>query len=190
MLKKIILFFKRLCIVVLVLAVFVFLFSGMLYRSAFSYDAVNSRDTCVSYGNEIKDYVDSKVNYESINTIDEIIDESLSITSEKLNFIFDKASNSPDIIMDTEATNCIGYSCFYTIVCNYLLNKNKLSGSWVAKPYVATIHFFNINIHNYFESPFFKDHDIVIIENVKENKRIAVDPSLNDYFWINKITIK
>lgn len=83
--------------------------------------------------------------------------------------------------------NCVGYTTFFATTCNYLLEKNNLSDIWIAKPQVGQLYLLGVNIHNYFNSAFFKDHDFVTIENKKTGEIYAVDPTISDYLRIKEV---
>jgi len=53
---------------------------------------------------------------------------------------------------------------------------------------VEQLYFLGTNIHKYFNSSFFKDHDFVTIENKTTGEIFAVDPTVNDYLRIDFIT--
>ena len=57
-----------------------------------------------------------------------------------------------------------------------------------AKHQIGQLHYLEINIHKYFNSSFFKNHDFVTIENRETEEIIAVDPTVNDYLYICFIT--
>ncbi|WGU67484.1 hypothetical protein QIU19_07690 [Capnocytophaga canimorsus] len=81
----------------------------------------------------------------------------------------------------------MGYAQFFALVCNYMLKKNNLHKEWVAKVYIGKLKFLGNDIHQYFQSSFFKDHDFVVVENVRTQEIYAVDPTLYDYFVIKKV---
>ncbi len=122
--------------------------------------------------------------------LSEIINTSQKCTSEKLNFTFAKCNTDPNLLINYGKTNCIGYATFATSICNYLLERQNMKRQWVATPYIAEIYFCDVNIHPFFNSSFFKDHDIVVIENLITHQKFAFDPSLNDYFGIYKIRLR
>jgi len=68
------------------------------------------------------------------------------------------------------------------------LDKYELSGNWIAKPQIGQLNFLGINVHKYFNSQFFKDHDFVLIENKTTDEVFAVDPTVRDYLKINFIS--
>ncbi len=64
---------------------------------------------------------------------------------------------------------------------------SKLAIAWQAKAYKGQLYFFDMNVHNFFDSPFFKDQDSVLFENNKTKQSFAVDPKVADYFFIQRV---
>jgi hypothetical protein len=94
----------------------------------------------------------------------------------------------PNKLLISKHANCIGYAAFFSTVCNSLLEKNNLDQQWIAKPLIGQLYFLDKNIHPYFKSAFFKDHDFAVVKNKETGKVFAVDPSLNDYTGIDFVS--
>ncbi|MFN6038610.1 MAG: hypothetical protein ACK452_09085, partial [Bacteroidota bacterium] len=58
------------------------------------------------------------------------------------------------------------------------------------KHHIGHIHFFGFDVHDWFSSKFFQDHDFVSIENKKTGEIYAVDPTAEDYLFIEFIRYK
>jgi len=65
-----------------------------------------------------------------------------------------------------------------------------LDNEWKATAHIGKLDLFGENIHSYIKSPFFKNHDFVIIMNITTQEKIIIDPSLYDYLMIEKVTLK
>ncbi len=111
---------------------------------------------------------------------EEVIETALSRTAQTLNFTFSKCYRDPDKLLKSKKANCIGYAAFCSAACNQLFEESKMK-DWKATPQIAKIYVLGINVHQFISSPFFKDHDIVKIENTKTGECFFVDPSLYDY---------
>jgi len=59
-----------------------------------------------------------------------------------------------------------------------------------AKHQIGQLEFLGINLHQYFDNPFFKDHNFNTITDNKTHKTLAIDPSVSDYLWISKVALK
>ncbi len=55
---------------------------------------------------------------------------------------------------------------------------------------IGQLDFLGIDLHQFFESSFFKDHDFNQIRNLGTGEVILVDPSISDYLWINRVVSK
>ena len=181
---------KRIALIILILATVGFLFRGWIYGQLVTYKSIGKRTSYVASDTKLIDYIDERADYKNDPDIKDIIKTSLSATSRQLNFSASKNDNDPNKLIKSKKAHCVGYAAFFSTTCNYLLMKYKLSKTWVAKPQVGQLYFFGYNIHKYFNSPFFKDHDFVTIENKSTGEIFAVDPTVNDYLLINYVTFK
>jgi hypothetical protein len=150
-------------------------------RPAFNYPATNCK---------LIDYINARADKQTNPDIEQIIKLALSITSKQLNFTAGKNHNDPNRLIHTKTAHCVGYAAFFATTCNHLLNRYKLNNIWTAKPWVGQLYIFDNNIHRYFNSPFFKDHNFVTITNTTTGKLYAVDPTVNDYLYIDFIMCK
>ena len=70
------------------------------------------------------------------------------------------------------------------------IEKNNLSKEWETVHHIGKLTLLGADIHDLFDSPFFKDHDFVVLRNKTSNKVIAVDPSVYDYLWIEEVSFE
>jgi len=181
---------KRIFFAILAILIICIVFRGTLYRYIVSYKSIGQRTNYTITNDKLTRYIEEHCIEKDSVSIEEIIKNSLSLTSKTLNFTFSKSDQNPNRLIDAKTANCIGYSAFFTVVCNYQLKKYNLSDQWIASSEIGQLFVFCVNIHNYFDSSFFKDHDFVIIKNKITDKIFAVDPSINDYLYIDYITFK
>ena len=181
-------FIKRTILTILILMTVGLLFRGYIYRHIVTYKSVGQRQNYSVIDDKLIDYIEMNLGDKKDLDIKNIIEIGLSRTSKQLNFTASKNDNDPNKLINSKTAHCVGYSSFYATTCNYLLKKNNLADIWTAKPQIGQIFLFGINIHKYFKSSFFKDHDFVTIENKITGKVFAVDPTINDYLYIDYIT--
>lgn len=81
----------------------------------------------------------------------------------------------------------MGYAAYCATAINALLARQDMANEWQARPQAAHLYLFNKNIHQWFHSPFFKDHDIVVVSDNSGQHTIAIDPSLYDYLDIIEV---
>ncbi|AXT50366.1 hypothetical protein D1818_05810 [Aquimarina sp. BL5] len=167
-----------------------FIFRGYIYRVSVKYDAIEERKGYTIINSKLISYLDDSTVSDNLPSITSIVDKSNELTSEKLEFTSSKCDVDPNKIVNTHKTQCVGYAYFYAFTCNYLIEKSRLSNEWKAKAYVGKLFFLGIDIHKYFDSPFFKDHDFVIVENSNTGERVYIDPTISDYLSIDRVSIK
>jgi hypothetical protein len=134
-------------------------------------------------------YIEDNCIVKDSTDIKAIIKAGLSATSKLLDFSFVESTSDPNKLIESPKANCIGYAALFSTICDYQLERYH-PGQWTVSHEIGQLYLLGTNIHGYFKSPFFKDHDFVVIKNATTNEVFAVDPSLNDYLHINFITLK
>lgn len=166
----------------------IIVFRGWLYRELITYRSIGQRTNYSITNKKLADYITTNTDKQNNTDAKEIIKQALSITSQQLNFTVAKNDNDPNKLINSKTAHCVGYAAFFSTTCNYLLQKNDLAGNWVARPQIGQLYLLGINVHPYFHSSFFKDHDFDIIENKNTGEILAVDPTINDYLHIDFVT--
>ena len=164
------------------------LFRGWFYRHLVTYKSVGQRTNYSATDNKLVDYINASADEQTDPDIEQIIKLGLSITSEQLKFTANKNDTDPNKLITSKTAHCVGYASFFATTCNHLIDKHNLADTWTAKQQVGQLYFLGTNIHKYFNSSFFKDHDFVTIENKTTGEIFAVDPTVNDYLYIDFIT--
>ncbi len=183
-------FIKRTLLIFLILFVVGTLFRGCIYRQLITYKTIEPRQDYPIPNEKLVAYIELNSEDKKELSVKEIIKLSLSITSKQLNFTASKNENDPNKLIFTKTAHCVGYAAFFATSCNHLLRKYDFDEIWIAQPHIGKLYLLGVDIHKYFNSPFFKDHDFVIIKNKKTGATFAVDPTLYDYFYIDFITCK
>jgi hypothetical protein len=181
-------FLKGAILTIIILTTAGLLFRGWLYRHFVTYKSLGIRTSYSATDEKLLEYINTNIDEQTKPNIEDIIKLGLSRTSKQLHFTADKNDIDPNKLVYSKTAHCVGYAAFFSTTCNYLFNKYKLSDTWIAKPQVGQLYFLGINMHKYFNTAFFKDHDFVTIENKINSETIAVDPTVNDYAGINFIT--
>lgn len=183
-------FIKRSLQVMLIGLVICILFRGWLYRHLVTYRSIGQRTPYFVTNNKLAAYIDKSTENKKSQDIKEIIEMSLSATSKQLNYTATKNDIDPNKLISSQTAHCVGYAFFFSTTCNYLIDKNDRTSPWIAIPQIGQLSLLGINIHKYINTPFFKDHDFVIIKNKATGKTYAVDPTVNDYLFIDFVTYK
>ncbi|MFB9077963.1 hypothetical protein ACFFLS_04755 [Flavobacterium procerum] len=179
---------KRIALAILILTAVGLVFRGWFYRHLVTYKSVGLRINYSATNDKLVDLINSSAGKQTDLDIEQIIELGLSITSKQLNFTVDKNNTDPNKLITSKTAHCVGYASFFATTCNELLKKYNLADTWTAKPQIGQLYFLGTNIHKYYNTPFFKDHDFVTIENKKTGQTFAVDPTVNDYLSINFVT--
>jgi hypothetical protein len=180
-------FIKQTFIITLILVTVGILLRGWIYRELVTYKSIGLRTIYPATAKNLTDYIATSTARQTNPDIEQIVELGLSITSDQLRFTASKNEVDPNKLINSRTSHCVGYASFFATTCHYLVEKHNLSDQWTIKPHIGQLYFLGENIHKYFSSPFFKDHDFVTIENKKTGEVIAVDPTVDDYLYIDLI---
>lgn len=118
------------------------------------------------------------------------MDLSLRLTSNILSYSSNISETNPNKLYHTGEATCVGYATFTAAVANYILNQENNHG-WEAIPVKGHLYLFGIDVHQYMgNNKMFKDHNFVIFRNKESNTEIYIDPTVNDYLWIDRVSMK
>lgn len=174
----------------IILIIILCVFRGYIYRAFIKYEPIEERKGYPVHNSKLIDYIESATTDSRLSNIVLILDKSNELTNKKLKFTSSICDIDPNRLVNSSRTHCVGYSYFYASTCNYLLKKSGFSNEWQAKTFEGKLYFLGINVHKYINSPFFKDHDFVIVENLVTREKIYVDPTVSDYLGIDKVSIR
>lgn len=154
------------------LLAFTLTITGVVAQTGLNYEVISTIST-KAQPSPIEVKIKSK-------NIDSLIDYSLGVTTDNLSFSLKSSGNSSVAsISSTGKAHCVGYSRYFAAVITEALAKNQLT-QYKVSHVRAKIHMLGFNVHQAFNDPAFKDHDVCLITNVKNGERIFVDPSLSE----------
>jgi hypothetical protein len=174
----------KILVVVLASILIIFIFRGPLYRCFFSYEKCGERQSYSVTSPLLKEYIDSVTVKRRAESVEQVIELTHEITSHQLSFQASRSEINPNKLFPNKRTHCVGYSAFYTAVCNYLLKQNGFADSFQCRAYCGQIHLLGYNVHSLFDSAFFADHDFNCIQNASGSEKYFTDPTLYDYLGI------
>jgi len=163
-----------------------FILRGVLFRYLINYNVVSSRAAIEISNQRLIDKINAK-------SIDKTIDlETLTcianaITCEMLSFTNGKASANPNQLLQTQRANCVGYAAMLNSIANYLIQKHQLP--FASKHQVAKLDLLGLDLHQFFNSSFFKDHDFNEIIDLDTGAKVSIDASVSDYLWIDRVSV-
>lgn len=164
----------------------IFLLRGFIYRSSIKYDEIGTRVNVEITNQDLIKKIDEKVKGTKMD-INKIVEISTQLTCNILKFTSQQTSDNPNELINSKQANCVGYSAMFNSISNYLILKHRLQDKIKAEHKIGQLKLWGMNLHQYVENPFFKDHDFNQLTNLKSGEKILVDPSLSDYLWINRI---
>jgi len=179
----------QLLLLLLLLGITIVLFRTYLFCTFITYKSIGQHASYVATDKALINCIEKEIVNGKKMTIPQIIALSLELTAKELTFTGGKNHNDPNTLIHTKNAHCVGYAAFLATTCNYLLKKSQIANEWIAKPHIGQLYFLGVNIHPYFNTPFFKDHDFVIVENLKTKERVAIDATVFDYGKIDKVSL-
>ena len=165
------------------------LFREMVFRKTIKYVEIGSRPEIEITNGKLIEKIERNSENKDFD-LQEICELAADITKEELEFTTNRASNNPNELINTHQANCVGYSAMFNSIANFLIRKNKLTGEIEAKHRIGKLEIFGINLHQYFQSPFFKGHDFNEVTNKTTGERVFIDPSVSDYLLIKRVAKK
>jgi hypothetical protein len=136
---------------------------------------------------EMKIQLDSKTKNTTLN-IEDIIQIAQSKTSEKLYFSSKKCSKNPNILIKEKKSNCIGYAALFNSMAQFMLHSQQLEEQYQVNHLVGKVDFLGIDLHQFFDNSFFKDHDYNEIINLETGHTIYIDPILSAYLKVHQVS--
>ena len=162
-----------------------FLTRGWIFRQLVTYNTQTERPA-FSLTNEA--LTQSIENQQIDTSIQSIIRRSLVFTTDNLCFTFENCDTDPNLLFASQKTNCTGYAAFFNTTCQTLLRKEKLENRFRVKHLRGKLTLLGFDLHRLTDSPFFRDHDFNVVEDLETGNKIYVDASLQDVFGIGFVS--
>jgi hypothetical protein len=169
--------------------VLLLIFKGILFRTLISYERTGSRPAVKLTDEELIGQIELQVEGKRLGQ-QQILEIAERITTDLLSFTNKNASSNPNRAHYTGKANCVGYAATFSAVVNYLLEKQGLQDEIQVHHRIGKVHLLGINLHRFFRSPFFKDHDYNEVVILKNGKTIALDLTITDYLGVRRITAR
>jgi len=167
---------------------FMILFRGSIYRSVVKYRVIEERNA-VAFNREAQLSCERAMpDSTSLNDMEGAIAFAHELTANRLCYAFTSTSNDPSaLLLTSNRAHCVGYAGLFSATCNLALERAGLEGSVTCKQKVAKLVVFGQDMHALFDSPFFHDHDICLVTDMRTGETIALDPTLNDILSIDRV---
>lgn len=170
---------------VLVVTTLAVLFRGPLFRLCFHFEHLRE----VGIGASPPEVRPGHHGEKDIDPgIGSCIDEALAATAASLEFTTGPAPNDASGALAAHKANCVGYAAVFQRLCTDLLSEKGLSAGWRVRHVRGLLYCGTFNLHRMARSPFWRDHDICVVENRMTDQHTCVDPSLFDALRIRRVT--
>lgn len=162
-----------------------FLIRGWLFRQLVNYHSVSERPALALTNPSLSQRIE---NQSVDSSIQSIVRRSLVFTSGQLSFTFDKCDTDPNLLFASQDANCVGYAAFFNTTCQALLRKENLENRYRVKHLRGKLTLLDFDLHLLTSSPFFRDHDYNVVEDLETGEKIYVDASLQDVLGIRFVS--
>lgn len=178
---------KRTLKIVLILICLLVTFRAQLFRFCVAY--VPLEQVYLPEKPNVFSVVDQRVTPALQSSLKQQIHQALQYTADHLYFTTSASSKDPIQLLQKPAANCIGYGTFFQHRLSYQLKQTETKHKYELQQWRGKLYLFGWDIHSWFKSPFWKDHDFNIIIDHTNGKKIAVDATLYDYFYIRSVRL-
>lgn len=183
-------FFRRSLFIISLILLFTFLFKRSLFSLAFSFKPVELQHEIVLTDDQLKTEIDTRLAEKKHPTLNELSKACLKISKTYLIFSRKAKSTDPNKLRKHKTTHCVGYAAFFNSLINYVIQKHQLQNHYNSKHYRGKIFFFGYEITDKFDNTFWKDHDFVVVTDLKQNETYVIDPSLYEFTRIGMLKSK
>ncbi len=166
-----------------------YLLNEPLFRLLISYQPLDSRPPIHLTDFNLKRILDQKTEGRDLN-IDDIVELASELTTSHLSFTPDKASANPNELVTTKKANCVGYAAMFNSIASYLIKKEELQEQYSVQNKVGKLYILGFDLHQFSNTPFFKDHDFNLITNSTTGEKYGIDTSVSDYLGVDYIRVK
>lgn len=173
----------------LILISFLFLvliFRGPIFRITVKYESIGQRDNYTLSNPKIIQEIKKTTNQEKLS-LDEMIHVALKICAKQFRFSLKQHPSDPNNLIASGKANCIGYSALFNSIISYIATQQGQEEIVQSTQLIGKIYFLGIDIHRFFKSSFFKDHDFNQIINLEHSDTLYIDPSMYDYLRIKRL---
>ena len=172
--------FRRLILFLLLATAVLWLTRASIYRAIVHYRIVGERG----------DVLPLQVSMIGSMGLDLAIDAAMDTTAARLHFSTGAVTNDPRELLHGGPANCIGYAALCTSLLKGHLERAGLGGRYKVEAVIGKLYVGDQDLHAFFTSPFWKNHDVVRITDRTDNKVIVLDPTLYDHVGIGRVSIR
>lgn len=163
------------------------LFRGPFFRMTVNYTPVSDRGTFKITNPELLAEISKKHNNQELSFI-AMIDLANEMTTQRLQFSDANISQNPNETFQSRRANCVGYAALFSSIFTQLAHLQNSDNRYATFHHIGRLDFLGVDLHQFFNSPFFRDHDFNAVHDIRTKEVVYIDSSLSDYFWINRVS--
>ena len=163
------------------------LLRGPIFRTLVSYEEVYERPSVALPSEKIRHLINQELDTKDNLSILQIARISQKITRQLLDFSFEKTNSNIAVVIDNGSANCVEYTRLCNAVVNEIIRVQGKTNQIEGKHKVGVIRLLGMNVHQWTDNSFWKDHDYNEIRDLKSGEQIIFDATVNDYFYINTV---
>lgn len=122
--------------------------------------------------------------------LESAMEVALDSTAARLHFSTGKVSSDPALLMHGGPANCMGYATLCAALIKGQLEAAGLDDRYVIEAVIGKLYVGDQDLHAFFTSPFWKDHDVVRITDLTSNEVVVLDPTLYDHVGIGRVSYR
>jgi hypothetical protein len=151
---------------------------GPLFRAVVHYRVVGERGT-------VRPLPNSTLGAMDLGTA---MQAALDTTATRLRFSTGAVSSDPGELIHGGPANCIGYAALCAALIKGQLEEAGLDDRYEVEAVFCKMYIGDRDLHDFFTSPFWKDHDVVRVRDKETREVRLVDPTLYDHFGIGRVS--
>lgn len=170
---------RRPLLFLLVALVLLWLFRSAVYRTLVRYEVVGLRAPVGIFNQDAS----------GATELDKAMRVALDTTAARLHFSTGKVSNDPQSLIHGGAANCIGYTALCAALLKAKLEAAGLGEEYTVEAVIGKLYIGEQDLHAFFTSSFWKDHDVVRVRAKASNEVWLLDPTLYDVAGIGLVGV-
>jgi hypothetical protein len=169
---------RHLLLVLLVMAIALWFLRGTIFRAVVHYRVVGDRGA-------VRPLQNSNLAAMDLHTA---IKAALDTTAARLHFSTGEVSNDPRTLIHGGPANCIGYAALCAALIKGQLEEAGLDDRYEVEAVVGKLYVGDQDLHAFFTTPFWKDHDVLRVRDKGTGEVRLLDPTLYDAVAVGSVS--
>jgi len=173
--------------IITIMLILIFSLREWIFRATVHYQKINERPQVHQLDENLLPIIHQEGINNTLEEITPILKIAKKVTNKSLSFTTGNVSDNPNQIIKTGKANCVGYAALFALISNHLIQENNLGKKFEVLHVVGQLDFLGYDLHQMSNDPFFANHDYCEVKNKVSGERFYIDPTVSDYFWIDRI---